>query len=279
MAEFGGGGFLGGIGGVLAGIASFLKGFLNITVAQLLRLVQYLRDQLVALSKEMLKAVWRAGKALARALTTMARLAFHGLKAFVVWVTAKLKTLERWLKELFGPVLRWLKQIKDHIDDIYKRFIRPIIDTIEFIRQINRVLNLFHIRVLNKLDTTLQQIEARIDEPFLWVRSHITELQNIVNRVMTADGLFQRWTLLTSMSRYAPAWTNGFWNGQIDPHLRAGDAYSRGRDYPLDEPFANGKELAAFYKGQDNRMQGKVGELTLLWRAALKIDSPAPFYG
>ncbi len=273
MADFGGGGFLGAVGGILAGIAGFLRGFLTITAAQLLRLIQYLRDQLVALSKQMLSAVWRAGKALARALVSLGRLAGGALKTFVLWAGRKLAALEQWLKDLFAPLLRLLKTLKDHIDDIYKRFIRPIIDTIEFIRQINRVLNLFHIRVLNQLDTTLQQIEQRIEEPFLWARAQITQLQNWIDRIVTFDGLFQRLTLIRSLARYAPAWMNGFWNGQIDKGAKAGTDYSRGRDYPLDDAGANGLELGRFFRREDNRMQGEVDELVPLWFDAMKPPS------
>jgi hypothetical protein len=263
MADFGGGGFLGSIGGILSGIAGFLRGFLAITVKDLLRLVQYLRDQLVTLGKQMLSAIWKAGKALARALGSLGRLAYGGLKQFVLWADKKFRLLEAWLKETFAPLLRFLKNIKDHIDDIYKRFVRPIIDTIEFIRQINRVLQVFHVHLLDKLDTTLQRLEQKIEEPFLWVRAELTKIQNVVDRIITLDGLVQRVTLLRSMSKYAPAWINGFWNRQIDPNLKAGTDYSRGRDYPLDTPFANGKELAQFYRrqphaGQDRRARSAV---------------------
>lgn len=274
MADFGGGGFLGGIGGVLAGIAGFLRGFFAITTAQLLRLVQYLRDQLVALSKQMLSAVWRAGRALARALLTLGRLAFNGLKSFLLWAGAKFQALERWLKQLLAPVLRFIKTIKDHIDQFYKRFVRPIIDTIEFIRQINRVLQVFHIHLLQKLDATLQQIEQKIEDPFLWVRAKFTAIENVIDRVMTLDGFFQRLTLIRSMSRYAPAWVNGFWNSQIDPTRRAGDDYSRGRDYPLDAKWANGLELGRFYRSEDNRMQADIDRLVPIWRIAAGIDPP-----
>src|SRR5712691_876461 len=109
MADFGGGGFLGAIGGILSGIAGFLRGFLAITVKDLLRLVQYLRDQLVALGKQMLSAIWKAGKALARALVSLGRLAYGGLKTFVLWVSRKFLQLETWLKETFAPLLRLLK--------------------------------------------------------------------------------------------------------------------------------------------------------------------------
>jgi len=272
MAEFGGDGFLGAVGGILGGIAGFLRGFFAITVKDLLRLVKYLRDQLVAISKQLVTAIWRAGKGLARALATLARLAGGALRRFALWTERELLKLQTWLKEVFGPVLRWLKTIKDHIDQIYKRFVRPIIDTIEFIRQLNRVLEVFHVHVLQKLDTTLQQLEAKIEAPFLWARQHIVELENWVNRIVTADGLFQRLTLIRSLSRYAPAWVNGFWNSQIDPSLQAGDAHSRTRKYPTGVPGGNGHELGLFLRGEDNRMQAKVGELVPLFRAASGLD-------
>lgn len=272
--EFGGGGFLGGIGGLVTSIASFIKGFLAITVKDLLRLVKWLKDGIVDLTKAMLDGVWKLGRALARSLVAILRLAGSGLKSFLLWVNRKLLALEQFLKAKFAPLLKFLRDIKQHIDDIYKKFIRPIIDTIEFIRQFNRILQIFHIRVLGKLDSTLQQIEQRIEEPFLWARQHITELENWINRIVTLDGLFQKLTLIRSMSRYAPAWINGFWNRQIDPSVASGDDYSRTRDYPSDAKWANGKELAQFYRGEDNRMQARVSELVQVWRVASGLDPP-----
>lgn len=270
MADFGGGGFLGAVGGVVAGIAGFLRGMVNITVSQLLRLVQYLRDALVKLSKEMLSAVWRAGKALARALVSLGRLAYGGLKQFVLWADRKLRALERWLKDIFGPVLARLKWIKDHIDEFYKRFVRPIIDTIEFIRQINRVLNLFHIKVLNKLDTTLQQIEARIDEPFLWVRAHITELQNIVSRVMTLDGFFQKLTLIRSLERYAPAWIHTFWVNQIGPAKATTPPADSPSGYPPHQVLEDVNALNDYWIRGDGDHATRISELSLMFLQALK---------
>lgn len=232
MAEFSGPGFLGAIGGILTGIGAFLRGFLSITTAQLLRLVQYLRDQLVSLSKALLKGVWHAARGLARALRSLGTLAYHGLKKFLLWADRKLRALERWLKDTFAPLLRKLRDIKQFIDDFYKKFLRPIIDTIEFIRQINHVLQLFHINVLRKLDSVLQQIERKIEDPFLWVRAHITQLENWINVIITGDGLFVRVAMLRSMGRYAPDWIKGFYNAQ---QVRIGQ-YPSSIVEPADDP-------------------------------------------
>jgi len=266
MGDFDGTGFLGKIGGILGGIAGFLKGFFNITTKELLRLVQYLRDQLVTLSKQLLSAIWSAGRALARALVSIARLAGHALKSFVLWVDEQLTALHTWLQTHFAGVLRFLKRIKDDIDHFYRTFVKPIIDTIEFVRQINRVLQLFHVNVLQKLDMTLAQLEQRLEEPILWLRGRVVTLENWVNRIVDGDGLFTKITLLKSLSKYAPAWINGFWNTQIDRGVHAGTARSRTRIFPIDGAGGNGLELGKLYRGEPNMFQGQVDELVGLWQ-------------
>ena len=266
MGDFDGTGFLGKIGGILGGIAGFLKGFFNITTKELLRLVQYLRDQLVTLSKQLLSAIWSAGRALARALVSIARLAGHALKSFVLWVDEQLTALHTWLQTHFAGVLRFLKRIKDDIDHFYRTFVKPIIDTIEFVRQINRVLQLFHVNVLQKLDMTLAQLEQRLEEPILWLRGRVVTLENWVNRIVDGDGLFTKITLLKSLSKYAPAWINGFWNTQIDRGVQAGTARSRTRIFPIDGAGGNGLELGKLYRGEPNMFQGQVDELVGLWQ-------------
>jgi hypothetical protein len=128
------------------------------------------------------------------------------LKPALTWIDTQLTRLQAWLKQTFAPVFKWLQRVRDELTGFYKRFVRPVVDTIEFIRQLNRVLLIFHIDVLKQLDATLAQIEQRIEEPILWLNAKITELQNIANFIVTADGFFQRLTLLRSMSRYAPSW-------------------------------------------------------------------------
>jgi len=214
MAEVGGGGFLGAIAGVGAAVGSFLRSFFGITARELVRLITALKNALVDISQAMVTGVWRLGRSLARALVSFARLTGLGFKRFVLWADRKFRVLEKWLKDRFAPVLQFLKKIKDHINDFYRRFVRPIIDAIEFIRSFNRILQVFHVNLLGKLDSVLARVEQRLDEPFEWARRHITELENWIDRIVTLDGFFQRLTLLRSLAHNADGLTRVFWNSQ-----------------------------------------------------------------
>lgn len=273
--EFGGGGFRVGVVGLVAGIAKFFSGFSGITAKDILRNIAYLKDQTIALETQHVGVFWKLGGALAGALQTFAIYVRDHAKTFLKWAGDKLRKLEQYLKTKFGPILHYLRMLKEHINDIYKKFVKPIVDTIEFIRQLNRVLNVLHIHVFDKLDQTLQQIERRLEEPFIWVQAHITELMNLIDRVMTADGLFQRLTLLRSMQGYAPDWVNGFWNTQVDgERLRRGNELPK-EPYPLDPPDADGEDLTRFYRGQPSEMRDDVDELVTLWREAAGVATGA----
>lgn len=128
------------------------------------------------------------------------------LKPALVWVDDHLKRVYAWLKDSFKPVFDFLRDVRARLHAFYATFVRPVVDTIEFMRQINRVLLALHIDVLAGLDRALQQIEQRIEEPFLWLEKKLNEVWNALELVVTLDGFFQRLTLLSSMQRYAPSW-------------------------------------------------------------------------
>jgi len=128
------------------------------------------------------------------------------LKPALVWIDDHLKRLHDWLVKTFRPVFDFLKDVRERLLKFYKDFVRPVLDTIDFIRAINRVLLTFHITLLQSLDKVLQQIEQRIEEPILWLNRQLTRVFNLLDLIITFDGFYQRLTLIKSMSRYAPAW-------------------------------------------------------------------------
>jgi len=128
------------------------------------------------------------------------------LKPALVWIDDELKSLQQWLKDTFGPVFDFLKTVRTALLDLYTRFIKPILDVIDFLRALNRVLLAFHIKLLQGLDSVLQQIETRIEQPILWINAKLNEIWDALDLIVTADGLFQRLTLVRSMNRYVPDW-------------------------------------------------------------------------
>lgn len=274
-----GGGFMEGLLGILGGIASAIRGWFAITAEQLLRLLTFLKDTILRLSQQLVVGLFRLGRVVARAVRALATLAVRGVRDLATWAYHNIQALSAWLREKLGPVLRFIQTLKDRLHEIYRRFVKPVIDTIEFIRQLNRILQVFHIDILSSLDRVLAQVEQRIEQPFLWVEKKLTEVQNWINRIVTLDGLLQRATLIASMSRYVPSWVAGFWNSQVDRSQLAGDPYSRGRIYPRDEVWAPGKELALFFRGEGSRIDADVAELVPIWRQAAGIDPPGPGEG
>lgn len=187
------------------------------------------------------------------------------LKPALVWIDDHLKRLYTWLKDTFKPVFDFLREVRCRLHDFYTTFVRPVVDTIEFVRQINRVLLAFHVDLLQSLDKVLQQLEQRIEEPFLWVEKKLNEIWNTLELVVTLDGFFQRLTLLRSMQRYAPRWINHFWARQFDPTLRRGTDYDREREYPQHEVLEDVNALTDYFTDGGGDHSAVIAELSTMF--------------
>lgn len=182
-----------------------------------------------------------------------------------------------WMKDTMQPVFDFLHAVRDEILCFYKTWIRPVLDVIDSARQVLKVLEALHVQFAFTLDKYLGEIEAAINYPFELVLTKLNEVINVVNRIVGADGLFQQLVHLKSLVRDAGNWHHIWLKAAVSKPLDAGDDYARNRDYPTDAPGANGKELAQFYRGEDNRMQGYVDELVPLWVTATELPPPENF--
>lgn len=110
----------------------------------------------------------------------------------------KLKT---WLNDTFGPVFRFLYKVRDEILCFYKHWVRPVLDVIEGVRSILRVLEALHLKFAQALDDWLGQLEHYLNYPFQKVLEALNGVINLVNRIVTIDGLLQRVVLVRSVQR------------------------------------------------------------------------------
>lgn len=268
MAEFGGGGVLGGLVGVLGGLASAVKAFAGITAGQLLNYLRVLREHLLELSRELYKGVKEVAKALARNVVALARALRDGVYKLAIWAKRAIETLHDFLKAKLGPVLRFIDKLRKRIAAFYDKYVRPVLDVIDFIRQLNALLQVFHINVLSGLDSVLGAIERKIDSVYSTVIANINRIDNFLDRVIGVDGLYQRLTLIGSLSKYRGAWFNGFWNGQIDTNTIGIKRSAIPPPADPEPPEVGGEELARFYQGQRSDLDDALPELLDLFREA-----------
>ncbi|SRR6266498_3710769 len=130
---------------------------------------------------------------------------------------------EKWLDDTFGPVLKWLRRLRKWVLDFYALYVRPILDLMDITRRALRVLASLGVEWAGALDRRLADLEGRIERPFRLLLAKLNEVINVVNRVITADGLFQRLAFIKSLARdYREAWMQLMWG-----YSRAPDAVAQ----------------------------------------------------
>lgn len=128
-----------------------------------------------------------------------------------------------WLDQTFGPILDWLRTVRDNLLLFWKTYVRPWLDLIDVTRKALHVLTSLGVSWARKLDAYLGSLEDKIEKPFRLVLGKLNEVINAVNRIMTLDGLIQRVALVRSLARdYQYAW-----RAIAQPYTRAVDANDR----------------------------------------------------
>lgn len=141
------------------------------------------------------------------------------------------------LDKVFRPVFRVLLRIRAELLKFYTRWVRPILDTIDVARKVLRVFSTLGLEWAKKLDAKLAQIAEHIDAPFRLLLRKLNEVINLVNRVVTADGLFQRLALVRSIERDIAFVSRAWWRANVRP-LTADERAAlalKGEPVPIEE--------------------------------------------
>jgi hypothetical protein len=123
----------------------------------------------------------------------------------------------RWLESVFRPVLEFLDRIRSYVLRFYETYVRPILDVIGIARRVLGILASLGLDWAQKLDEKLRWLEEKIEAPFRIAIAKINEAIGIINRVVTADGLFQRLAYVRTLERDMRYLNRAFANWRSKP--------------------------------------------------------------
>lgn len=190
------------------------------------------------------------------------------LRPSLQFLDRQIRRIHDWLGRTLQPVFDFFNSVREHLNAIYRRFVRPVLDAIDVVHQVNSLLHLFHIHVLDKLDTTLQTFERAVNERVAWIYGRINLLEGWVNRIVDGNGFFQRYTLLHSLFRdliYQ-------WRILINPGIRELTPYEEallGKLAHTTSPPLLSEDLSAYWHGQGSvegeTIDGIVANMRTTW--------------
>jgi len=181
--------------------------------------------------------------------------------------------LRKWLDTTFGPILKWLRRLRDTLLDFWQRYVRPWLDLIDVTRRFLRVLNSLGLKWAGALDAKLGELEDKIERPFRSLLAKVNEIIDIVNRVITLDGMLQRITLLRSTARDMRFIVNQWWN----TFHRAVDPAAFAALLTLDDkrtPRQEATDLKTLFHGQAGKRSNALDEHVLDLKLRLRRERP-----
>jgi hypothetical protein len=174
----------------------------------------------------------------------------------------------KWLDDTFGPTLAWLRRLRDSLLRFWATWVRPWLDFIDVTRRVLRVLSSLGLKWARELDKRLGELEEKIERPFRLLIAKVNEVINLVNRVITLDGLLTRLALIRSLERdYMYAW-----RAAVNPWTRDVTAADRERRDNTLTPRSLAtitQETRAYMRDKSGPRAPLLDEMTLIWRGYL----------
>ena len=174
-----------------------------------------------------------------------------------------------WVERKFKPLFDFLFALRKRILEFYTKWVRPILDVIGIARKVLRVLQTFGIDWARALDKKLAELERRIDEPFRRVLAEVNKIINLVNRVVTADELFQRLALVRSIERDIRQVSRAVANWRSKPETEA--EWEERRTRVNDRtPAQVQQDFDAAVATGGGRYSAVIAEIAAKWRVSLE---------
>lgn len=136
------------------------------------------------------------------------------IKQLITRVANLAKAIGDTISKVLVPAVQTLQKIRDLLNKLYDKFLRPILAYIQIVRKYLQILKALHIPFADKLDGILARIQGKIIAPYLWVLRTVNGYGRWINLIITAGGVLQRPLFTNSHFRYQSTAVGMFWNSQ-----------------------------------------------------------------
>lgn len=188
-------------------IVQWLVDFVQSIADYLVQLVQYIWNVLVAVGNFLwgvLQDVFHYAWSFLKSVASLFRSLWDNFfKKIFTAVWNAIQTAQQWLEKIFGPVVKFLKMIRDFYDRWFKYFIKPLLNFLQLIRNVIKVLDFLHIHVLDSLDKVIAKIEQKITTAVLTIRGVLNGLIDIVSILADPLNIIRHPTIVYSIRRTA----------------------------------------------------------------------------
>jgi hypothetical protein len=249
-------------------VLHFFSAFGGVTVTILAHAFTVLRSGVIAFARATRDIFWTTGQSIWHALKATRAVWDHVLRPALQWAQHKLAILEQWARTKLGPVFAFIDKLRKRVMELYRDFVRPVLDIIDITTAVLRVLARLHVPFAETLAGYLVRLEDRITANFNRLLGWLNEARDVLDSIVTPDRLLQRVPFIRSLQRDAGHTIRIWWNRQIVGLSKEEAARRRALKYKGTPAATLGAELGNYYTDRSGELAGYTGELVPLWLAA-----------
>jgi hypothetical protein len=154
------------------------------------------------------------------------------------------------LNRVFGPVIRFLKQLRKIYDDYFNRFVKPFLRVLQNIRKFLTLFRLLGFKWAAKLDGYLAKIQQDILKAYTLLRSELNSVITYLDLIVDPSAILRRNPLFAALIRSAPELRNMILQAETRP-LTQDELDTQARD-KANASYAGQKANYLTYYSQGN---------------------------
>lgn len=127
------------------------------------------------------------------------------VKKIIGGILSAIASLSAWIEGKLQPLLTFLKNLRNILARYYNTYLRPFMLYLQRVRQFLSILAALHIKIAQRLDTFLGNLQAKILKGFYTVTGAINTLTQILLALQDPQYLIRHPVLIISIRRQIPA--------------------------------------------------------------------------